>query len=72
MKNAGLSIAGIALQNLAAASKDKPPQTKADFTLHIGSVSFDIAPGKTIHTFGYNGQVPGPILRMQGGNAGHG
>ncbi|HEV8046423.1 MAG TPA: multicopper oxidase domain-containing protein [Terriglobales bacterium] len=67
LKHAGLAIAGIASHNLVAATKDYPPQTKADFTLHIGSVSFDIAPGKTIHTFGYNGQVPGPILRMKEG-----
>ncbi len=67
LQNAGLVIAGIASHNLVAAMKDSPPQTKADFTLHIGSVSFDIAPGKTIHTFGYNGQVPGPILRMKEG-----
>jgi len=67
LKNAGLVIAGIASHNLVAATKDNPPQSKADFTLHIAPVSFDIAPGKTIHTFGYNGQVPGPILRMKEG-----
>ena len=67
MKNAGLVIAGLASHNLAAAAKDNPSQLKADFTLHIAPVSFEIAPGKTIHTFGYNGQVPGPILRMKEG-----
>lgn len=40
---------------------------KADITLRIAPVSFEIAPGKIIHTIGYNGQVPGPVLRMKEG-----
>ena len=40
---------------------------KADFTVRIAPVSFEIAKGKTIHTIGYNGQVPGPLLRMKEG-----
>src|ERR1700733_10417186 len=42
-------------------------EEKADVTLRIAPVSFEIAPGKTIHTYGYNGQVPGPLLRMKAG-----
>ena len=45
---------------LAAASK-------ADHTIRIAPVSFEIAPGKTIQTIGYNGKVPGPLLRMKEG-----
>ncbi len=40
---------------------------KPDFTLHIAPTTFEIAPGKTIKTIGYNGQVPGPLLRMKQG-----
>ena len=40
---------------------------KPDFTLHIAPATFEIAPGKTIKTIGYNGQVPGPLLRMKEG-----
>jgi len=40
---------------------------KADHTVRIGPVSYEIAPGKTIKTVGYNGQVPGPLLRMKEG-----
>ena len=40
---------------------------KADHTIRIAPVSFEIAPGKTIKTVGYNGKVPGPLLRMQEG-----
>ena len=65
LKNAGLAIAGLASNNLLAGNPS--PQLKADFTLHISPVSFEISPGKTIHTFGYNGQVPGPLLRMKEG-----
>ena len=39
--------------------------SKADHTLRIGPVSFELAPGKTIRTTGYNGTVPGPLLRMK-------
>lgn len=67
LKNAGLVIAGLASHNLFAAAKGQTPQSKADFSLRIAPVSFGIAPGKTIHTFGYNGQVPGPLLRMKEG-----
>src|SRR5580704_14959147 len=40
---------------------------KADFTIHIAPTSFEISKGKTLHTIGYNGQVPGPLLRMKEG-----
>jgi FtsP/CotA-like multicopper oxidase with cupredoxin domain len=40
---------------------------KADHTIHIAPVSFEIAHGKTIKTIGYNGSVPGPLLRMKEG-----
>lgn len=66
LKNTGLVVAGLASDNLFAA-KNQTPLPKADFTLRIAPVSFDIAPAKTIHTLGYNGQVPGPLLRMKEG-----
>lgn len=53
---AGASIA----PHLAAASK-------ADYTLRIGPVSAEIAKGKVIKTTGYNGTIPGPMLRMKEG-----
>ena len=36
----------------------------ADVTLRIGPVKVDVAPGKTILTTGYNGSVPGPLIRL--------
>ena len=67
LKNSGLVIAGLAAPHCLAAAKNQTPQSKADFTLRIAPVSFDIAPAKTIPTLGYNGQVPGPLLRMKEG-----
>src|SRR5579863_7279636 len=67
LKNAGLAVAGLASRDLFAGEKSQIGQSKADFTLRIAPVSFDIAPGKTIRTLGYNGQVPGPLLRMKEG-----
>jgi FtsP/CotA-like multicopper oxidase with cupredoxin domain len=51
-------------------SGQKQPETQrsqADFALHIGPIELEIAPGKRIKTTGYNGSVPGPILRMTEG-----
>ena len=36
-------------------------------TLHIGAVLVDVTKDKTISTIGYNGQVPGPLIRLREG-----
>jgi FtsP/CotA-like multicopper oxidase with cupredoxin domain len=41
----------------------------ADYALRIEPISLELAPGKTIQTFGYNGTVPGPVLRPREGQA---
>lgn len=51
----------------SSAQKSSQPMPKADFTIRIAETSFEIAPGKTLHTIAYNGQVPGPLLRMKEG-----
>ena len=38
-----------------------------DLTLRIGSVLADIAKDHTISTIGYNGTVPGPLIRFREG-----
>lgn len=40
---------------------------KADLMLRIGPVLVDIAKGHTISTIGYNGGVPGPLIRFKEG-----
>jgi FtsP/CotA-like multicopper oxidase with cupredoxin domain len=41
--------------------------SKPDYTLKLGPISLEIAPGVTIKTTAYNGQVPGPPLRLREG-----
>jgi FtsP/CotA-like multicopper oxidase with cupredoxin domain len=48
----------------AAAPADASP---ADFTLRIGAMPLELAPGRFISTVGYNGVSPGPVLRMREG-----
>jgi FtsP/CotA-like multicopper oxidase with cupredoxin domain len=45
------------------------PSAKADYTLHIGPVSVEIAPKRIVKTTGFNGTSPGPLLRMREGQA---
>jgi FtsP/CotA-like multicopper oxidase with cupredoxin domain len=56
---AGLALAVAGTPALAA------PSAMADYTLRIAPTSFEIAPGKIIQTIGYNGTVPGPLIRVR-------
>jgi FtsP/CotA-like multicopper oxidase with cupredoxin domain len=38
-----------------------------DFTLRIAPMKLELAPDRIIDTFGYNGMVPGPLLRLREG-----
>jgi FtsP/CotA-like multicopper oxidase with cupredoxin domain len=42
-------------------------KARAHYTLRIEPCKLEIAPGIVIDTIGYNGQVPGPILRVREG-----
>lgn len=41
--------------------------TKADYELRIAPCTLDIGPGVSVKTLAYNGQVPGPLLRLREG-----
>jgi FtsP/CotA-like multicopper oxidase with cupredoxin domain len=41
--------------------------TTPDYSLRIAPLRLELAPGKVIETFGYNGVVPGPVLRLREG-----
>ncbi len=43
------------------------PEGKADFTIEIAPVAVELVPNRFISTIGYNGSVPGPLLRMREG-----
>jgi FtsP/CotA-like multicopper oxidase with cupredoxin domain len=42
-------------------------QSTPDFTLRIGNVSWEVAPGRMVKTTGFNGSVPGPLIRVKEG-----
>ena len=42
---------------------------KPDVNLRISPVKLEIAPGKIVETIGYNGSVPGPLLRFRDGQS---
>jgi len=39
----------------------------ADHTLRIEPLTLEIGPGVSVKTLAYNGQVPGPLLRLRKG-----
>ena len=51
------------------AAQAAPENPKADITLRISPVEIEIAPRRTIKTTGYNGSVPGPLLRLREGQS---
>jgi FtsP/CotA-like multicopper oxidase with cupredoxin domain len=68
LRNSGLALSAATLFPQALrATAFSAPQTKADYTLKIEPCSLEIAPGVVIKTTAYNGQVPGPVLRLREG-----
>jgi FtsP/CotA-like multicopper oxidase with cupredoxin domain len=64
----GAGTAGlVALEGRRLGRAQTPSLPAADHTIRIAPVSLEIAPGKVIKTTGYNGSVPGPVLRLQEG-----
>jgi FtsP/CotA-like multicopper oxidase with cupredoxin domain len=43
------------------------PQSAADVTIRIAPVLLELAPDHIISTIGYNGSVPGPLIRLKEG-----
>ena len=72
-----LKLGGLALARAGAGQLPLWPQVagstagadegKADFTLHIAPVTVELEPSRILSTIGYNGQAPGPVLRMREG-----
>ncbi len=53
----------------AVAGHSSAFSSSAQFSLRIAPVSVELAPGIAVRTTGYNGQSPGPVLRMREGVA---
>lgn len=66
---AGLLLAGCRSgpQEAANSGKQADVAGNADVTVRIGPVLVDIAKDHTISTIGYNGSVPGPLIRLREG-----
>jgi FtsP/CotA-like multicopper oxidase with cupredoxin domain len=65
---AGHTIAASALQRARTPQADSTVTgKKADYVLRIQPISLELAPGVSIKTVCYNGQVPGPLLRFREG-----
>src|SRR5262249_23066425 len=54
-------LAGIAAAGLFAEDANLP----AGITLRIAPVKLEVAPGRFVDTVGYNGSVPGPLIRFR-------
>ena len=68
LSSAGLVIAIQSLQTRPRAGcAGGCSAAKADHTLRIEPCTLEIGPGVTVKTLAYNGQVPGPLLRLREG-----
>ncbi|HXY79326.1 MAG TPA: copper oxidase, partial [Candidatus Bathyarchaeia archaeon] len=64
--SAGLLPGGAAFaQAPGAIGPAKGEAGKADYTLRIATTPIEIAPDRIISVTNYNGQFPGPLLRLK-------
>jgi FtsP/CotA-like multicopper oxidase with cupredoxin domain len=71
LRSGGYALTGgaaaVFLPAMASGVPAEPNRPKADYALEIEPCSIEIAPGISVKTVAYNGQVPGPILRLREG-----
>ncbi len=74
VSSVGAVVANQLVDSLLPAQVKKPSggrrgakQKRPDYTLRIEPCTIEISPGVSIKTIAYNGQVPGPILRLRQG-----
>jgi FtsP/CotA-like multicopper oxidase with cupredoxin domain len=64
--SAGLVLAGAGAAAAGAGETDDLDGV-ADVTLRIAPVQLEVAPGHIVNTIGYNGAIPGPVIRFHEG-----
>lgn len=62
-----LSVIAATVAWTRPASGDEEPQVR-EFTLTASEFAWEIQPGTTVRAWGYNGQVPGPEIRVRAGD----
>jgi FtsP/CotA-like multicopper oxidase with cupredoxin domain len=67
LASSGVMLADQLLAQATPARAAKRAAEKAHYVLPIAPCKLEIAPGIVIGTIAYNGQVPGPILRVREG-----
>ena len=63
----GAAAASMLLTRPTYAARNEGLHERPDHILRISPLSLEIAPGKIITTYAYNGTVPGPVLRLREG-----
>src|SRR5215469_13221335 len=67
LRSAGASALLSVMPAAARAQTAAPAEGPADHTIRIGTGLIELAPDQIISTTTYNGQFPGPLLRLQEG-----
>jgi len=55
------------MSGMPSGNNAAPAGPKADYELRIAPVQVELDPSRTLSTIGYNGQAPGPLLRLKAG-----
>jgi FtsP/CotA-like multicopper oxidase with cupredoxin domain len=75
MRSSALAAGAVTLGPSLAWTQQKPavslvplePGATTDYTLEISEIEWELSPKKKIRTAAYNGQIPGPVLRLTEG-----
>jgi FtsP/CotA-like multicopper oxidase with cupredoxin domain len=67
LKLTSAMLAGAPVMTSCSRQPPAPPTGKADYTLRIGAGPIELAPGRVVSTTTYNGQFPGPLVRLTEG-----
>jgi FtsP/CotA-like multicopper oxidase with cupredoxin domain len=67
MKFAGATALAAGTRGVTPAPAPAVPAAKADYSIRIAPARIELAPGRVVSTTAYNGQFPGPVVRLTEG-----